>query len=198
MEVRRRVWLTGKGKCMGSSTKAINTLLYGVIALFLSMMAIFVFGNVVLRYFFNSGLTWAEEASRYLFIWLIFLGAIVAFQENAHLGVDTLVNKLSVKNRKKLYVVNNLLILLTMLLVVHGSFNLTLVSLEQRSPSMNMPLALVYVASLFASVSIGGIALFNVYRLLTNKIAESELVMTTDSEEKEQVDKAVSGPAKGD
>jgi TRAP-type C4-dicarboxylate transport system permease small subunit len=183
---------------MGSSTKAINTLLYGVIALFLSMMAIFVFGNVVLRYFFNSGLTWAEEASRYLFIWLIFLGAIVAFQENAHLGVDTLVNKLSVKNRKKLYVVNNGLILLTMLLVVHGSFNLTLVSLEQRSPSMNMPLALVYVASLFASVSIGGIALFNVYRLLTNKIAESELVMTTDSEEKEQVDKAVSGPAKGD
>lgn len=176
---------------MASPTKAIQALLYGVIAFFLSMMAVFVFGNVVLRYFFNSGLTWAEEASRYLFIWLIFLGAIVAFQENSHLGVDTLVNHLSLKNRKRLYIVNNLLILATMLLVIHGSFKLTLVSLEQRSPSLNMPLAFVYVSSLLAGCSIGGIAVLNIWRLLARKIDAAELVMTTDSEEKEQVDKAV-------
>ncbi|MDU4959174.1 MAG: TRAP transporter small permease [Sporomusaceae bacterium] len=182
---------------MGNISKAIQALLYGVIAIFLSMMALFVFGNVVLRYFFNSGLTWAEEASRYLFIWLIFLGAIVAFKENAHLGVDTLVNRLSVKNRKRLYIFNNLLILATMLLVIHGSFNLTLVSLEQRSPSLNISLAYVYVSSLLAGLSIGGIAVFNIYRLLARRLDAADLVMTTDSEEKEQVDKAANGPAKG-
>lgn len=183
---------------MGSFFKSINGLLHIMIAVFLSLMAIFVFGNVVLRYFFNSGLTWAEEASRYLFIWLIFLGGIVAFQEKAHLGVDTLVNALSVKGRRKLYVLNNILILLTMALVGHGSLELTSVSWGQTSPSMDLPLAYVYVASLIASVSMGGIAIYNIYRLLTNKVDESDLVMTTDSEEKEQVDKAVSGPAKGD
>ena len=183
---------------MASVFKSINNLLHGVIAVFLSLMAIFVFGNVILRYFFNSGLTWAEEASRYLFIWLIFLGGIVAFAENAHLGVDTLVNKLSVKGKRKLYIINNLLILLTMLLVGDGSWNLTLISMDQTSPSMGLPLAFVYGASLLTSVSMAGISLYNLYRLLTNKIDESELVMTTDSEEKEQVEKAVSGSGKGE
>lgn len=177
---------------MGSLGKAINNLLHAMIALFLSLMAIFVFGNVILRYFFNSGLTWAEEASRYLFIWLIFLGGIVAFQENAHLGVDTLVKALNVKNRRKLFIINNLLILATMVLVGQGSWSLTMVSMEQTSPSMGLPLAFVYVASLITSVSVGVLSLINLYRLITNKMDESELVMTTDSEEKEQIDKAVS------
>ena len=53
-----------------------------------------VFGNVVLRYGFNSGLTASEELSRLFFVWLTFLGAVVALREHGHLGVDTLVRRL--------------------------------------------------------------------------------------------------------
>jgi TRAP-type C4-dicarboxylate transport system permease small subunit len=49
------------------------------IAAALAMMAILVFSNVVLRYVFNSGITWSEEMSRFLFIWSTFLGAIAGF-----------------------------------------------------------------------------------------------------------------------
>ena len=52
-------------------------------------MVVLVFGNVVLRYGFNSGITVSEELSRWLLVWLTFLGAIVAVREHAHLGVDT-------------------------------------------------------------------------------------------------------------
>ncbi|WP_437125406.1 TRAP transporter small permease subunit, partial [Geobacillus thermoleovorans] len=41
----------------------------------LAFMCILVFGNVVLRYGFNSGITWSEEMSRFLFIWMSFFGA---------------------------------------------------------------------------------------------------------------------------
>ena len=50
------------------------------IALGLAIMVVLVFGNVVLRYAFNSGITVSEEVSRWLFVWVTFLGAIwVAF-----------------------------------------------------------------------------------------------------------------------
>ncbi len=57
-----------------------------LIAAALAVMVVLVFGNVVLRYGFNSGITVSEEVSRWLFIWITFLGAVVALQEHGHLG----------------------------------------------------------------------------------------------------------------
>jgi hypothetical protein len=57
------------------------------------IMVVMVFGNVVLRYGFNSGITVSEELSRWLFVWMTFLGAMVALREHAHLGTDTLVSR---------------------------------------------------------------------------------------------------------
>ena len=67
-----------------------------VIALLLALMVVLVFGNVVLRYGFNSGITVSEEVSRWAFVWLTFLGAIVALKEHGHLGSDMLVSRLPV------------------------------------------------------------------------------------------------------
>ena len=53
-------------------------------AICLGVMAVAVFINVVLRYGFNSGITISEELSRWLLVWLTFLGAIVAVREHAH------------------------------------------------------------------------------------------------------------------
>ena len=78
--------------------KKINDLFFRlaefVLVIMLSLMVIMVFGNVVLRYGFNSGLISSEELSRFLFIWVTFLGAIVAMRDNAHLGLDTLIRVL--------------------------------------------------------------------------------------------------------
>src|SRR5690606_41089042 len=66
-----------------------------VMVLCLAAMSVMVFANVVLRHFFDSGINIAEELSRFMFIWLTFLGAIVAMREGGHLGVDMLVARLS-------------------------------------------------------------------------------------------------------
>ena len=65
-----------------------------LIAAALAVMVVLVFGNVVMRYAFNSGFTVSEELSRWLFVWLTFLGAVIALRDNAHLGTDMLVGKL--------------------------------------------------------------------------------------------------------
>ena len=66
----------------------------------LALMVVMVFGNVVLRYGFNSGITVSEELSRWLFVWMTFLGAIVALRNHGHLGSDTLVSRLPVMGKK--------------------------------------------------------------------------------------------------
>jgi hypothetical protein len=49
-------------------------------------MVIMVFGNVVLRYGFNSGITMSDEMSRYCFIWLTYIGAMIAMREKGSPG----------------------------------------------------------------------------------------------------------------
>ena len=78
---------------------------------FLAAMAVMVFLNVVLRYGFNSGLNVSDELSRYFFVWLTFIGAVVAFREHAHVGVETLVMLFGRKGRIICMILSNIIIL---------------------------------------------------------------------------------------
>jgi TRAP-type transport system small permease protein len=57
-----------------------------LLALIMLAMVVLVFGNVFMRYALNSGFTISEELSRWLFVWMTFLGAVVALRDNGHLG----------------------------------------------------------------------------------------------------------------
>ena len=59
-------------------TQAVTRALELTIVACLAVMAILVFGNVVLRYGFDSGIAVSEELSRLLFVWLVLLGAMLA------------------------------------------------------------------------------------------------------------------------
>src|SRR5262245_64091998 len=81
------------------------------IAACLAVMVVMVFGNVVLRYAFNSGIVVSEEVSRWLFLWVTFLGAIVALKEHAHLGSDFLVGALPRRGKQACLVIGHLLMI---------------------------------------------------------------------------------------
>ena len=84
------------------------------------LMVLFVFLNVVLRTFFNSGLTWSEELARYLFVFVTYIGAISAMRANAHLGVDTLISRMKPQVQMVMYVVSQLIIMALMVILVQG------------------------------------------------------------------------------
>jgi TRAP-type C4-dicarboxylate transport system permease small subunit len=157
--------------------------LEGLIGLILALMVVLVFGNVVLRYGFNSGIAISEEASRYLFIWLTFLGAIVAVRQHEHLGVDTLVKVLPRRGKLFCVVASELLMLVAVVLLFQGSWKQTLINLHTRSPVSQVPLALIYVAGLVASVLIGALILRNLCKVLFVGASEEDLVLTVESED---------------
>ena len=94
---------------MKTLEKYVIGLFNTLIVVFLAIMLVLVFGNVILRYVFNSGITVSEELSRILFVWLTFLGAVVAMKDHAHLGIDSLTKRLPPLGKKICVVVTSLL-----------------------------------------------------------------------------------------
>ena len=70
-----------------------------VMVLLLAGMVAMVFINVVLRYGFNTGINFSEEMSRYFFVWLVFVGAVITFREHAHIGAEALVRRFGRRGR---------------------------------------------------------------------------------------------------
>ncbi len=126
---------------MKSFEKRLTQAMNLVIVVALSLMVIMVFGNVVLRYVFNSGITASEELARLCFLWLIFVGAILAMKEGAHLGVDTLIRRLPRSGKIAFVLISNALMLWVCYLFFVGSLTQTIVGWGTRTPATGIPMA---------------------------------------------------------
>jgi TRAP-type C4-dicarboxylate transport system permease small subunit len=173
---------------MSSVVDGYFSLLKVLIALFLAIMVVLVFGNVVLRYAFNSGITVSEEVSRWLFVWLTFLGAIVAMREHAHLGVDALVKRLPTAGKKVCLVLSQLLMLYATWLLLVGSWQQTMINWDVAAPASGLSTGWFYGVGVVFAVSTGLILLADLYRALTGRLSEAELVMVKESEEQEELE----------
>ncbi|MEG0002222.1 MAG: TRAP transporter small permease [Comamonas sp.] len=161
--------------------------LEGVIAAMLAAMVVLVFGNVVLRYLFNSGITVSEEVSRWLFIWMTFLGAIVALREHGHLGVDMVVQRLPAWAKKICLGLGHLLMLYILWLLLQGSIAQARINWDVTAPTTGASMAIVYLSCVVFAVCAGFLMLLDLLRLVTGKISEAELVMVQESEEAVQL-----------
>jgi TRAP-type transport system small permease protein len=158
-----------------------------VTALLLAIMVLLVFGNVVLRYAFNSGITVSEEMSRWLFVWLTFLGATVALKEHGHLGTDMLVARLPVWGKKACLLIGQLLMLLVCWLLFSGSLAQARINWEVDAPVSGASVAIFYASGVFFAVVAALLLLRELWRTLSGQVRDSELVMVQESEDLAQV-----------
>jgi TRAP-type C4-dicarboxylate transport system permease small subunit len=153
------------------------------IAACLVVMVVLVFGNVVLRYAFNSGITVSEELSRWLFVWMTFVGAIVAMKDRAHLGMDSVVSRLPLWGKKACFVVSNVLMLYAVWLFASGSWQQTIINLDNRAPATGLSSGLYYGVGLFFCVSAAAIIAYHLFQVTTGRMSEAELIQIRESEE---------------
>ena len=157
-------------------------LLDALIAAALAVMVVLVFGNVVLRYGFNSGITVSEEVSRWLFLWMTFLGAIVALKEHAHLGTDTLVSRLPRIGKRVCLIASQLLMLYITWLIFQGSLAQTRINWDASAPVTGWSLAIVYASGVVFAVSAAVLLVRESWRALLGRIRDEELVMVKEEE----------------
>jgi len=140
-------------------------------------MVIMVCGNVVLRYTMNSGILISEEMSRYCFIWLTYIGAMVAMREKGHLGVDTLVRHLPVLGKKVCLFLSELLMLLCNGLFFLGTWKMHELQVTNVSPVVGISMIWIYGIGYVVSVVMALINLDMLFKLLTGRLNESDLVV---------------------
>ncbi|KRC27222.1 MULTISPECIES: TRAP transporter small permease [unclassified Acidovorax] len=149
----------------------------------LALMVVLVFGNVVARYALNSGITISEELSRWLFVWLTFMGSIVALREHGHLGTDMLVSRLPPAGKRACLALAQVAMIFVSWLLLSGSWAQMLINWETEAPVTGASVAIFYASGVLMGASGIAILLRDLLRTLFTPLSEQELVMVQESEE---------------
>lgn len=140
----------------------INNVVKYIVSILFIVLVILVFMQVATRFVINYPLSWSEEISRYLMIYIVFLGSALAVRTNDHIAIDFLLEIVSPKNKKRLNVITLLISALFFAMLTYFGFQLTLVVIGQATPTLQFSMAWAY-----AAIPVGALLmLLNVFAVL--------------------------------
>lgn len=174
---------------------AYFALLKVAIVLLLAGMVLLVFGNVVLRYALNSGITMSEELSRLAFVWLIFLGAALALRDHAHIGIDSLIRALPPLAAKACVLLGYALMLVACVLLFQGGLEQAMLTWTAVTPAAGISMSwfmipvVVFAVTAFLVLGVESLA------ILTGRIDITSAVLVQESEDLLDADAAHPHPA---
>ena len=113
-------------------------------ALLLALMAGIVLLQVLGRYFLRISIAWPEEASRFLLIWVTFLGAVLGARHGSHYAVTILSDLAPPGLRRIIGVVVNLVACLALALLFWQGLRLVQTTANQTSPALQFSMGLVF------------------------------------------------------
>ena len=154
-----------------------------LIAMALAVMVVMVFGNVVLRYAFNSGIAISEEVSRWLFVWITFLGAIVAVRERGHLGTDFLLARLPPLGQRICLALSYALMIWCTWLLFSGAQAQARINWDVDAPVTGASMAIFYASGVVFAVAAGLLLALDLWRIVSGQMPNNELLHIAESEE---------------
>lgn len=157
----------------------LNSVIKGVEWILVGMfgtMAILVFGNVVLRYGFNSGIVFSEEVSRFMFMWLTLIGALIVMKDHGHLGMSSVVDHLGERGQRACRFLADTLTLACCLLLAHGTWKQMVIGMDDHAPVTGIPMGYIQSALLISSVGMALVLAYGLWRLVTGRMKADELV----------------------
>ena len=118
------------------------------ITILFAVATLLLFTNVVLRYLFDTGLIWALELVQYLFAWVVLIGAAHGVKMGIHLGIDILLDRMSVTLRKQVLILTVLCCIVFVAIVDYQAFIYTLRIYEwgDLTEDLRIPQWIPYVA----------------------------------------------------
>jgi TRAP-type C4-dicarboxylate transport system permease small subunit len=111
----------------------------------LAAMATMVFANVVLRFTTDASILWVEEVSRYLMIWLTFLGSGLVLRYGGHVGIDSLQESLP-RSAVAIRLVIVVVLLAFFVFMVAIGARYAMLAWGQTTPVLGIPIGVVYLA----------------------------------------------------
>ena len=122
--------------------KALNWLLVGTVAILIVPVTL----QIVSRYTaLIPSYIWTEELSRFMFIWMIMLGAMIAVRDGTHLDVD-LWPDLTPKAHAVTHMIASLFVLIFALVFVYWGFKFLQFGWNQESELAELPMIYIFAA----------------------------------------------------
>jgi TRAP-type transport system small permease protein len=140
---------------MDRAYRALHTLILWVGVLVFGILMLNILVSIAARYLSLpiTNIDWVEETSRFLFIWLSFLGAALAVEQAAHIRIDFFARLLPARVR----LILEILVYLGMAaFAIVMTYQGALVSLRagDRSPVLLIPMSCAYLALPISGVAI--------------------------------------------
>jgi TRAP-type C4-dicarboxylate transport system permease small subunit len=121
-------------------SRVMDKILSYIVALLLVAMSAVVFGNVFSRYLLNTTWGWYEEVSRFLLIWIVFLGAVVCMIRSDHLSIDLLPLVFPPRVCRAMAVLTDLLVLAALAIMCKGAWDMAIDSLASGWVASSIPI----------------------------------------------------------
>ena len=147
-----------------------------ILVLMFGIMAVLVFGNVVLRYGFNSGIVFSEEVSRFMFMWLTLIGALIVMKDNGHLGMNSVISRLGETGQRISRFLADTLTLVCCLLLADGTYKQVIIGMDDHAPVTGIPMGIIQTSLLISSVGMVLVLAYSLWRQLTGRMPREELV----------------------
>ena len=119
-------------------------LLKAFLAVLIAALVLSVATGVFYRYALHRSLFWATEVPNFLFVCIVFLGAVVAYHEKKHIAFTALLDRMAPENRVKSEIAIHLLILCFALFLIVTGFTVVRQTLSSPSEALKMPLGYLY------------------------------------------------------
>lgn len=114
----------------------------------MSLMAVLIFFQVIMRYVFKNSLVWSEELARYFFIWLVYFGISYGARIRKHIKIEASLKLFPQKARPIVVIIGDVLFLAFAVFIVYSGAGLVQkqMMLNQLSPAMHVPMWFLYSA----------------------------------------------------
>lgn len=114
--------------------------------LLLAIMTVLVIGELFARYLFNSSTTWTEELTRYLMVWMTFIGASSAIYRGELAAVTYLNDRLPQALRRIVVTAGLMLMAAFLATAAYQGYELVQRSFVLNAAALQVPMAWVYLA----------------------------------------------------
>ena len=126
--------------------KCLSMIENAVIILGLSAMFLILLAQVIMRYVFSRPLTWIEEAARFIFVYVSFIGISYAYRQKGHIRMEVVVNLFPQAVRRGLEVLINLGTIALFCYMIPFSFRFIGIQAGVKATATHIPMSIVYTA----------------------------------------------------
>lgn len=147
--------------------EAVNKVIEWICVALVAVMTILVTWQVVTRYVFNNPSAISEQLAKYLFVWLVMIGAAYVFGKKDHMAVEFIKDLFSVKVKLILEIISEIIIAgFAIAVLIFGGYKSTLMTMTQIDASLGIPVAYLYSVIVLSGVLIVFYAITNIGQVI--------------------------------